>query len=202
MNIDYLQEEAEPPYIEATVPKRNGLWIVLGVITFGVLIVGAKVYFTDSPSTVQGDDIQQVVRTSVPHHAKNDKSLDLPLLKNQYDQISRDPFQTKERQQAVKSARQVSYKKPRQKSTKMQSPHLAGQPRLNLKAIVLGARPKAFINDVFVSEGESFEVTGAEKVACQVITIDEQVVKVKVGQKIRVLRLASDTETEKNPWRF
>jgi hypothetical protein len=201
MNFDYLQQDTDPPYIEATVPKRNGLWITLGVVFFGVLIVGAKVYFKKAPTAAKAEDAQAMMHgpLSLPINIKDEE--EIPIVKGQYEQISRDPFQSSERQKAVKNAKQVIHLK-KNPEKKTPSSQLTGQPRLDLKAIVLGARPKAFINDVFVSEGESFEVTGAEKVACQVITIDEQVVKVKVGQKIRVLRLASDAETEKNPWRF
>jgi len=201
MNFDYLQQDTDPPYIEATVPKRNGLWLTLGVVCFGVLIVGAKVYFKKSPSAARAGDTQAMAHAPLILPIDLEGEGELSIVKGQYEQISRDPFQTSERQKAVKKAKQVIHQK-KKSVKKTSSSQLTGQPRLELKAIVLGARPKAFINDVFVSEGESFEVTGAEKVACQVITIDEQVVKVKVGQKIRVLRLASNAETEKNPWRF
>ncbi len=201
MNIDYLQQDADPPYIEATVPKHNGLWIVLGIVCFVVLIVGSKVYLTKSPYAAKADDTE-MTNPATSLAMKADEMVQLSMSKGQYEQISRDPFQSAGRQQAVKQAKQVFHSTPKADTKSTPSSHLARQPQLNLKAIVLGARPKAFINSVFVSEGESFEVTGAEKMACQVITIDEQVVKVKVGQKIRVLRLASETETEKNPWRF
>lgn len=201
MNFDYLQQDTDPPYIEATVPKHNGLWITLGIICFVVLIVGAKVYLKKSPSAAKADETT-MMNPAIALAMKAEELAELPFSQGQYEQISRDPFQSAGRQKAVEQAKQVVHNKPKKEGKKTPSSHLTGQPRLNLKAIVLGARPKAFINDVFVSEGESFEVTGAEKMACQVITIDEQVVKVKVGQKIRVLRLASDAETEKNPWRF
>jgi hypothetical protein len=201
MNFDYLQQDADPPYIEATVPKHNALWIALGVVCFAVLIVGAKIYFKESPSAAKAEDTG-MMNPATSLAMKAEEMVELSIAKGQYEQISRDPFQSAGRQKAVKQAKHVIHSKPKKDAQKKPSSHLTGQPRLTLKAIVLGARPKAFINDVFVSEGESFEVAGAEKMACQVITIDEQVVKVKVGQKIRVLRLASDAETEKNPWRF
>lgn len=201
MKFDYLQNETDPPYIESTSTHKNGWWLAIGIVACGSLIIGVKLFMSRSSTEPQADvppaSITEVALTSPQ---ETTQVVEQPVLAGTYDQITRDPFQSKERRNAVKSAKRAVHQKP--KPSAQQSVRRSGQPDLDLKAIVLGTRPKAFINDTFVSEGESFEITGSENVLCQVISIDEQVVKVKMGQKLRVLRLTSDGETENRSWRF
>ena len=201
MKFDYLQGETDLPYIETTAPRKHGLWIVVGIVLCVSLIGGVKLYISRTPSTTQAETPEPLSASHLPLALEMSRAAEASqLTPTDYDQIQRDPFQSSQRRQAVKRVKQAVHKKVTQ--APVRPPRSNGQVPLSLKAVVLGAHPKAFINDELVGEGQSFDIGASKKVTCQVISIDEQVVKVKVGQKIRVLRLASDVVTDKNPWRF
>jgi hypothetical protein len=172
----------------------------MGIVLCGSLLLGVKFYMGRTPSAAQAKTPDAPLPTALPLAFNMKNAQEEPVLSGSYNQIRRDPFQTTVRHKAVEETKRTVHTP--EKLTSSRPPRRSGQVALNLKAIVLGAHPKAFINETFVGEGQSFDIGQLEKETCQVISIDEQVVKVKVGQKIRVLRLASDRVTEKNPWRF
>ena len=69
-------------------------------------------------------------------------------------------------------------------------------PAFQLKAIMVGTRPQALINDVIVSVGEKVKLMtdAPNDDEFEVTAIDEQTVSLIRGGKVMVLRLESEDE--------
>jgi len=138
---------------------------------------------------IQGDRPLERVK---PVHPKKD----LPLVPGRHDRIHRDFFRLSMDAAPLMG---IEENAPAEEKTEAFS-GLPSQevlnPPLQLKAIMVGTRPQALINDVIVSVGEKIKLISdaSNDDEFDVTAIDDQTVSLTRGGKVIVLRLEPEDE--------
>ncbi|MFC1763708.1 hypothetical protein ACFL6U_16735 [Planctomycetota bacterium] len=187
----------DTPIVQPLADTRSWRPVILigGVLGLFALVIGTKLVLAPRSGTAAQEasrsflSLGQRIKTAKP----NAQPMDLPVIPGRHDELQRDPFQ------GPSDQKKTTYQG---NPTRMKPASSEKVPLVKLKAIALGAKPKAFINDKFLSVGETFRVTGLEEKTCRVISIDERTVTIQVGEETHILRLVSESDLEKEQWGF
>ena len=182
MTTEYFQTDASSRRSAAGWPRwQKAVCALVVVLTLGV---GAALVTLLGPRATQaeGAALPQAPSPKVPSSTSPER-MTLPVIPGRHDRPVRDPFVVNKKSSPKKRSLFAVGKRQATKDS-----------ALKLKAIALGASPKAFINDRFVGEGETFTVDALEEKTCRVTSIDRHTVTIQVGERTQTLRLVSDDD--------
>lgn len=179
--------------------EKGKIVIVAGLITV-MAVMWVKVLTKKGPQSVQAAPMLN--ETGLEREVKEAMKIryvDLPRVSGRNDLISRDFFS---------SAGWQDFKSEEQEDTSVEIEEVSVAPtddskevvaivaeHLSLKAIVMGRKPQAFINDKLMSVGEKVAVTdGAQMCECEVVEIRENSVLVRCKGAAIVLKLVEIAE--------
>ena len=181
------------PFYRALRRWRKTIVIVpLGALAFLVAVVVLR---HKVPDAAQAHPQQVPVTNGSGRERKELSFVRLPKIPGRHDRIAGDFFV----RQKDRTPTQVSSPLDRESapvvalaSADPDALHLSMRDALQLKAIILGQSPRAFINDELITLGDTVPLDGFAEHECKVVAINENSVVLMWGTVKTVLQLMTD----------
>jgi hypothetical protein len=150
------------------------------------------------PQTSDAQGLSTAARVDLPEARTRPvpAKKDLPVVPGRHDRIHRDFFRLRPDAGLSMQTGEEDASDGPTGEVSVSSPQEVLKQGLQLKAILVGTRPRALINDVFVSVGEKVQLIagGPNDDGFEVTAIDDQTVSLTRGREVIVLRLESEVK--------